>query len=116
MKDDLVYIHHMLDAIIQIQKYVKNLTDKKFLRSQMIKDAVIRQITIIGEASRQLSPEFQKNHPQIPWGNVIGMRNILVHDYLGVDYVEVWRVTQEDLPVLKKQLKQILRGTLQKPL
>jgi uncharacterized protein with HEPN domain len=109
MKDDLVYIHHVLDAIIQIQKYAKNLTSKKFLRSQITKDAVIRQVTIIGEASRRLSPDFQKNHPQVPWSQVIGMRNRLVHDYLGTDFGEVWRVVQEDLPTLKQQLRKMLR-------
>jgi uncharacterized protein with HEPN domain len=110
MKDDLVYVHHILDAVNQIQRYTKNLTYKKFLRSRVIQDAVIRQVTIIGEASRQLSIEFQKNNPQIPWGQIIGMRNKLVHDYFGVDLGEVWRVVQEDLPVLRKQLKQLLRS------
>lgn len=94
-------------------KIRQNLTYAKFLRSQITKDAVIRQVTIIGEASRRLSLDFQMNHPQIPWSEVIGMRNRSVHDHLGTDFGEVWRVAQEDLPTLKKQLKQILRDARQ---
>jgi len=109
MKDDLVYVHHIRDAIAQIEKYVKHMTYKKFGRSRMVQDAVVRQVTIIGEAARNLSPEFRQNHPEIPWAKVIGMRNVLVHDYFGIDIGEVWRVTQDDLPALKKQVGRILR-------
>jgi len=115
MKDDWVYVQHILDAIAQIERYVKNLTYKKFMRARLVQDGVIRQITIIGEASRQTAPDFQSAHPEIPWADVIGMRNILVHDYLGVNLNDVWEVTQEDLPKLKKQLKQILRDAREKP-
>ena len=114
MKDDLVYVHHIADAITRIESYVKNMTWKKFSRSHLAQDAVIRQITIIGEASRQFSAEFQSAHPEIPWPKIVGMRNKLVHDYIGVDLGEVWRVTREDLPELKKQMKQILRDARKK--
>lgn len=109
MKDNLVYVHHILDAIAQIERYTKNLTYKKFMRTRMVQDAVIRQITIIGEASRNFSADFQSAHPTVPWADVIGMRNILVHDYSGVNLNDVWEVVQKDLPMLKKQLRQILR-------
>jgi uncharacterized protein with HEPN domain len=109
MKDDLVYVHHILDAIARIESYVKNMTFKKFVRSHMAQDAVIRQVAIIGEASRHFSPEFLSAHAYIPWSKIAGTRNILIHDYVGVEMSEVWRITQEDLPELKKQMKQILR-------
>ncbi len=89
MKDDLVYVHHISDAITRIESYVKNMTWKKFSRSHLTQDAVMRQITIIGEASRHFSAEFQAAHPEISWTKIVGMRNKLVHDYIGVDIGEV---------------------------
>lgn len=109
MNDDLVYARHILDAIAKIESFVKNMTFKKFAHSQIAQSATIYQIAMIGEAARHFSAEFQSAHSQIPWAQIVGMRNKLIHDYLGVDLGEVWRVTQEDLPQLKKQIKQILR-------
>ena len=67
-------------------------------------------VQIIGEAARALSEEFQAQHPQVPWSQIIGMRHILVHDYFGVDLGEVWTVVERDLPVLRQQVEDILEG------
>ncbi len=114
MSDDLVYVRHILDATAKIESFVKNMTFKKFARSQLAQSATMYQIAVIGEAARHLSIEFQSAHSQIPWAQIVGMRNKLMHDYMGVDLGEVWQVTQEDLPELKKQIKQILRSARSK--
>ena len=67
-------------------------------------------IQIVGEACRSLTPQFQKRHSDIPWAEIIGMRNILVHDYFGIDLVEVWKAVERDLPTLKPKIKSLLQA------
>ncbi|MBI4788212.1 MAG: DUF86 domain-containing protein [Chloroflexi bacterium] len=115
MNDDLVYVRHILDAIAKIESFVKNMTFNKFARSQLAQSATMYQVSIIGEAARHFSPEFQTAHSNIPWPQIVGMRNKLIHEYFGADLGEVWRVTQDDLPELKKQMKHVLRDARKKP-
>ncbi|MEW5717205.1 MAG: DUF86 domain-containing protein [Chloroflexota bacterium] len=114
MSDDLVYARHIIDAIAQIESFVKKMTFKKFARSRVAQSGTMYQIAVIGEAARHLSIEFQAAHSQIPWAQIVGMRNKLIHDYMGVDLGEVWRVTQDDLPEPKRQIKQILQSARSK--
>ena len=81
MNDELVYVHHILDAIGNIQSLVKTMTYKKFLRSWVARSATIQQLAVIGEAANHFSDEFQLAHPNIPCRQIIGMRNKLVHDH-----------------------------------
>ena len=74
----------------------------------LLQDGLIRQLTIIGEAGNNVSAELQTAHPEIPWADMVGMRNILVHKYFGVDLAEVWKTTLESIPVLKQQVATIL--------
>ncbi len=77
-------------------------------KDQKTIDAVIRNFEIIGEASNKLPKEFREKHPDVPWKSIIGLRNILIHDYLGVDIVAVWGNIKQELPSLKEQLQSIL--------
>jgi len=70
----------------------------------MVQDAVVRELEIIGEASRSLSDNFKKQHEYIPWDAIIGMRNRIAHEYINIDLDVIWEVIKEDLPVLKNQL------------
>ena len=108
MKSDLAYLHHILDAIAQIKEYVKGRSFAAFGRNRLLQDGVIRQLGIIGEAARHVSPALQQSNPAVPWSDVIGMRNILIHDYIEVDVVEVWKTVHDDLPPLREQITQIL--------
>jgi uncharacterized protein with HEPN domain len=72
-------------------------------------DAVIRQLEVIGEATKNLSPDLRSRHSDIPWRRIAGLRDVLIHDYMGVRLAAVWEVTQTDLPVLKKQIRNILQ-------
>ena len=74
----------------------------------MAQDAVLRNLEIIGEASRRLDQTFRNAHPEIPWRDIAGLRNVLIHDYPGVNLAEVWRICQRDVPELKLQVAAIL--------
>ena len=104
MKHDEVYLHHILDAIGRIETYAAGLRRDTFFQEQMVQDAVVRQLEIIGEASHRLSDDFRDRHSFIPWRAIIGMRNRIAHDYLNIDLQVVWEVVQQDLPLLKDQI------------
>jgi uncharacterized protein with HEPN domain len=108
MKTNEVYLHHILDAIEKIEQYTAGVDRSKFTNDEMRQDAVIRQLEIIEEASRQLSASFRESHPSIPWHAIIGMRNRMAHDYLSVDLDVVWDVVRHDLPGLKKKIGRLL--------
>ena len=109
MKADLVYLRHILDAILKIESYV-SVGKQVFMQNSHWQDAVIRQLEIIGEATKRLSANLRANHPDIPWRRIAGMRDVLIHDYLGVDLNAVWEATQKDMPGLKTRLETILKG------
>lgn len=106
--DDTVYLWHILDAIRQIEEYLQGVTYEEFCQNRMFQDAVIRQLEIIGEASRSLTEEFQAQHGEIPWRDIIGMRHKIAHNYLEVDLQTVWDTVETDLPPLKEWLLRIL--------
>jgi uncharacterized protein with HEPN domain len=89
---------------------VKGFSYEQFERSRLVQDAVIREIMIIGEAARHISSSLREANPEIPWSSIIGMRNILIHEYFEIDVPEVWKTVQADLPVLKMQLSQVVRS------
>jgi uncharacterized protein with HEPN domain len=107
VKNDVVYLRHILDAIQKIESYV-SVGHETFITISHWQDAVIRQLEIIGEATKRLSPELRSRHPQIPWKRIAGLRDVLIHDYLGVDISMVWQITQTFLPELKLQVDAIL--------
>jgi uncharacterized protein with HEPN domain len=74
----------------------------------MIQDAVIRNLEVIGEAVRNLSPEFRRQHPELPWRSISALRNVLIHEYFGVDLEIVWRIVQRRLPALKRHIEAFL--------
>lgn len=109
MKDDTVYLRHILDAVAQIQEYLAGVNQSQFGQSKLLQDAVIRELEIIGEASRQLSHKFQKEHANIPWGHMIALRNRLIHAYFHVNLQTVWEIVENDLPALKASVGIILK-------
>jgi uncharacterized protein with HEPN domain len=111
MKNDVVYLNHILDAINQIETYTANLSYTQFVQHRLVQDGVIRQLEIIGEASRNLSPDFQAQYQELPWSQIIGLRNRLIHAYFDINLGIVWDIAQNDLPVLKDKVSSIIRSS-----
>jgi uncharacterized protein with HEPN domain len=106
---DWDYLEHALEAIGRVARYVEGNTESQFRQDEMLQDAVLRNLEIIGEAASRLSRDFLSNHPEIPWRDVVGMRNRLIHGYLDVNLGIVWRVVEKDLPELKAQIEALLQ-------
>lgn len=107
-KDDSVYIEHILDCLYRIDEYVES--KEQFYNSHLVQDAVIRNLQVMAESSQRLSDKIKQAHPQIPWKEISGFRNILVHDYLGVDQDMIWSVVEQDLPALEQALAQMQKN------
>lgn len=107
-KEDTIYLQHILDAISRIEEYVHKLSYGEFLENRLIQDGVIRQIEIIGEATKRLSPKMRNQVSDIPWKDIAGMRDKLIHDYMGVDIDAVWETVSKDIPELKNKMKNLI--------
>jgi uncharacterized protein with HEPN domain len=107
MKGDEVYLNHILDAIVTIESYVI-VGYTEFMDKTHWQDAVIRQLEIIGEATKRLSQELRLQYSNVPWRRMAGMRDVLIHDYMGVDLDAVWQVTQRDMVAVKRMISAIL--------
>jgi len=107
-KNNLIYLEDILESANQIVEYCKGYDHVKFANSKLVQDAVIRNLEIIGEAAKKLSPDFRTQNPDLPIRKAIGMRNLLAHEYDYVNVDEVWKVIEKDLPVLIKQLEKII--------
>lgn len=107
-KDEAVYFHHILDAISYIGSYTQDLSKDEFMKNHLIQDGVIRQLEIIGEAVKSISDTIRIKYNSIPWKDFAGMRDILIHQYFGVDLEEVWITIQNDIPTLKDNIQQIV--------
>lgn len=111
MKDrlgDKIRLQHVVDSIEEIKTYLKDVEFEDFREHSMMKNACIRQLEIIGEACGKVSKEIREENPQIAWKSIVGVRNILIHKYFGVDDKVVWDILQGDLPILEPQIRKIL--------
>ncbi len=108
MKTDEVFVRHMIDAISEIQSILAGKTYKEFVMDPLRMHACVRLFEILGEAANKLTDAFQKAHPDIPFTEIIGMRNKLIHHYFEVDLEILWKSYEEDLPLLKRALEATL--------
>ena len=114
MKDDLAYLKYIVEGIERIQQYTAE-GKEVFLANSMIQDATLRRLQTLAESTQRLSEELKVRATEIDWRGISGIRNILVHDYLGgIDLYIVWNVIERDLPELKRKIEAILRELKEK--
>lgn len=107
-KRDLSYIWDMRTATLEIPEFMQAVSQKEFEQNNQLRYAVERQLMVIGEAARHVSDEFQGQHPEIPWLQIIGQRNVLAHDYGEILVERVWLTATKSLPELLASLEQVV--------
>ncbi len=107
MRSDLLWLHDILMAVNKIKQYTDQSKDE-FYDSELVQVWVIYHLQIIGEAANKLSKNLKKKYPNIPWAEITGLRNIIVHEYFGVDLDEIWGTVEHDLPTLEFGISKIL--------
>lgn len=108
-RDPLVYAEDILESINLIFQYTKNQTEKSLKKSPELKDAILLRFEIIGEAATRLPEDFRKTHKDIPWRNMIDMRNKILHEYFGWNWHIIWMTIVEDLPKLKDDIEKLIQ-------
>lgn len=109
-KDVRLYLEDMLESIERILEYTKGINAKEFNDNTQLQDSVFRRLEVIGEAVKNIPEGFRKKHAGIPWREMAGMRDILIHEYSGVRLDRVWKVVVEDIPDLKHKLSKVMEG------
>lgn len=104
-----LYTEDIRDAIKKIEKYTKDLDFYTFVKDEKTIDAVVRNLSIIGEAVKNFPNELKSKYPQVPWKEIAGTRNKAIHEYFGIDEDILWKTIKEDLPPFKKQISEILK-------
>lgn len=103
-------LQHIAEAINEIETYTAGKTLSDFVENSMMRFASVKQIEIIGEAANLLTPELRELHADVAWRQIIGLRHILVHEYFGIDAEVIWQIVENDIPVLKERIDEILNN------
>lgn len=106
-KDPKILIGHILECIELLDKYTNKRTKNDFFTDTQLQDSIIRRIEIIGEAVKNIPKDIKEKYSDIPWKKIAGMRDILIHEYFGIDLMLTWEVIQTDIPNLKKNMVKI---------
>jgi len=106
-RDWRLFVTDILKSINKIERYVESITFEQFIGDDMRRDAVVRNLEIIGEAANQIPEEIQERYSDIPWKSIIGFRNRLAHGYFVIDYKIVWEIVKNDIPLMKRKMEMI---------
>jgi len=110
-KNPEVFIGHIVESIELIEEYSENLTAATFKKNRPMQDAITRRLEIIGEAVKNIPAPYKAKHPDIPWKQMAGMRDVLIHEYFDVDLNLTWSVVKQELPSVKKKLQPLLTAS-----
>lgn len=102
-----VYIEDIFESIEKIEQYLEDTDEDKFFNDSQIQDSVLRRLEVIGEAAKNVPDDFRGKYPDIPWKKIAGLRDVLIHEYFGVNLDRVWKIAKEDLPDLKEKISEI---------
>ncbi|EKD78628.1 MAG: protein of unknown function DUF86 [uncultured bacterium] len=108
-RDFKLFLVDIVEAIDKIQKYVADFSEENFVNDELLQDAVIRRLTIIGEAVKNIPDSIKQEFPDVAWRKAAGMRDIVIHNYFGVDNSAAWDTVQKDLPLFSRQIEQVLK-------
>jgi uncharacterized protein with HEPN domain len=106
VRDDRLYVQHISDCIRRIERYCQD-GELAFRESELIQDAVLRNLQTLAESTQRISDRLKLLHPEIDWRAIAGFRNVLVHDYLGINLTRIWEIVSVHLPTLGIQMKAI---------
>jgi uncharacterized protein with HEPN domain len=109
-RDDMLFVDDILTAIEKIETYTRNLSYEEFVATSVVIDAVIRNFEVIGEAAKKIPKRIKNRYPEIPWKEAAGFRDVLIHNYFGIDIEAVWDTVHSNIPVFKEQMLLVLRA------
>ena len=109
-RDYNLYIEDMLTSMQRIEEYIGEMGFREFKMNYLVVDAIIRNFEIIGEASKNITPEIKDKYPEIPWKKMYGLRNLIAHEYFGIDYEMIWEISKKNLPQNSIDIKNILEN------
>lgn len=109
MKDDRLFLIHIRECIQRIESYIAGKDKQKFLDTTLVQDAVLRNLQVLAESTQRMSDATKESAVEVDWFKIAGFRNVLVHDYLGIDIEQVWNILEKDLPELKRQVEKLLQ-------
>ncbi len=109
-RNNLLLLNDIMDPIAAIYEYLSDLDEDAFYNDRKTKDAVVRNFEIIGEASRQVTQEYKSAYAEIEWREIADLRNKIIHEYFGIDYVLLWEIIQLDLPALKQKILRLIEN------
>ena len=109
-KDETVFLRHMLDAVASIREYVEGVSFDGFMKDRQLQDAVVRRLEIIGEAARNVPEAIRLRHPAVAWREAVGFRNVLIHQYFGIDVEVLWLTARSDLIGLRADLERVVEA------
>jgi uncharacterized protein with HEPN domain len=112
-RDVRVYVADILESIRLIEQYARGVSREDFMANTQVQDAVLRRLEIIGEAVKGIGDDVRSRYPTIPWKQIAGLRDVLIHTYFGVTLERIWKVIEDDLPELNKMLSVVYQDLTQ---
>lgn len=104
------YLADILTAIVEVEDFIQSMSFEEFAADKKTVNAVIRSLEVLGEATKHIPAAFRNKKADIPWSKMAGMRDVLIHDYMGVDLMTVWKVARERLPVIRPLIEDLVKG------